>query len=456
MFSRLRSSRRLRWGVGVGAAVLLLIVAAVIFLLTREQGNVSNPRVPFQAAPAPPPPKPKRQTADFTWPFYGYDKARTHVFAVAPPFRPPFKVRWVLRGRQLIEFTPVLGGRSLFLLKNNAALYALSRRTGRVRWKRHLGNLAASSPAYAHGTLYVTTLQRAPGVNAGRIVAVSAKDGHTKWSMPLPSRSESSPLVDKGTVFFGSENGTVYALRARDGFVRWRYHAGGAVKAGLALDGHGRLFFGDYSGHVQAIRESNGSLIWRRGTSGGAFGFSSGNFYATPAVAYGRVYLGNTDGNVYSYATLDGALAWRTHTGNYVYSSAAVGQVGGTPPTVYVGSYDGTMYAIDARSGRIRWSRGVQGQISGGVQVLGDLVFYSTLNHYTGALGAGTGKTIWTVHKGAFNPVVTDGRFIFLNGYTNLYAFSTGRSEKAAKSSVRRGHRRAARRKHAHHRRRHR
>jgi outer membrane protein assembly factor BamB len=243
-------------------------------------------------------------------------------------------------------------------------------------------------------------------------------------------------------VFFGTENGTVFALRARDGFVRWRYRAGGAVKAGLALDGHGRLFFGDYGGHVQAIRESNGSLIWRRGTSGAAFGFGSGNFYATPAVAYGRVYLGNTDGNVYSYATLDGSLAWRTHTNGYVYSSAAVGQVGGAPPTVYVGSYDGTMYAIDARSGRIRWSRGVQGQISGGVQVLGDLVFYSTLNHYTGALGASTGNPVWSVHRGAFNPVVRAGRFIYLNGYTNLYALSTGRTGKASGAVVRRGIRR--------------
>jgi outer membrane protein assembly factor BamB len=451
MFSRLRSSRRLRWAAGAGAVAIALIVAAIVILLTRNQGDVSNPRVPFQATTPSAPPKPR--TADFTWPLYGYDKARTRFFPMVPPFRPPFKVRWVLRGKELIEFTPVLGGRSVFLLKNNGALYALSRKTGQVRWKRHLGYLAASSPAYAYGTLYCTLLLRSKGAGGGRVVAVSAKDGHTKWSMPLPSRSESSPLVDHGTVFFGSENGTVYALRARDGFIRWRFHAGGAVKGGPALDGHGRLFFGDYSGHVQAIRESNGTLIWRRGTSGGLFGFGSGNFYATPSVAYGRVYLGNTDGNVYSYATLDGALAWRTHTGNYVYSSAAVGQVDGIAPTVYVGSYDGTMYAIDARSGHIRWTRRVQGQISGGVQVLGDLVFYSTLNHFTGALGARTGATVWSAHKGAFNPVVTDGRFIFLNGYTNLYAFSTGRSPKAAAASVRRGRQHAASRQHGRHRR---
>src|SRR3712207_8730693 len=41
---------------------------------------------------------------------------------------------------------------SLYLLKNNGALYAVHRKTGRVQWKRKLGSLAAASPAYAHNT----------------------------------------------------------------------------------------------------------------------------------------------------------------------------------------------------------------------------------------------------------------------------------------------------------------
>jgi hypothetical protein len=151
MFSRLRSSRRLRWAAGAGAALVILVIAAIVFLLTRQQGNVSNPHVPFQASQPPPPPK--IHTADFTWPFYGYDEARTHVFPMNVSFRPPFKVRWVLRGSQLIEFTPVMGGRSLYLLKNNGALYAIARKTGKVRWKRLVGTLAAASPAYAGGVI---------------------------------------------------------------------------------------------------------------------------------------------------------------------------------------------------------------------------------------------------------------------------------------------------------------
>ena len=55
--------------------------------------------------------------------------------------------------------------------------------------------------------------------------------------------------------------------------------------------------------------------------------------------------------------------------------------------------------------------------------MVGDLVFYSTLNRHTTAVGAATGRAVWTVHKGKFNPVITDGRYIFLNGQTSLFAY---------------------------------
>jgi outer membrane protein assembly factor BamB len=255
-----------------------------------------------------------------------------------------------------------------------------------------------------------------------------------RWSRKLPSRAESSPLVASGRVYFGTEDGTVYALRARDGAVRWRYKASGAVKGGLALD-QGRLFFGDYGGHVQAIRQRDGSLIWKTSSAGTAFGLKAGNFYSTPAVAYGRVYIGSLDGFVYSFAASSGKLAWRHKTGGYVYSSPAVASVPGVGPTVYIGSYDGRLYAFDARSGSVRWAHNAGGKISGGPVVVGDLVFYSNLSRRsTAALGAATGKMVWSTGRGAFNPVISDGRRLYFLGYSSLFMLA---SPKQAKSDER-------------------
>ncbi|HYF24334.1 MAG TPA: PQQ-binding-like beta-propeller repeat protein [Baekduia sp.] len=441
--------RRLAW---VAVLVLGIALGAGGAVLLRGEGNVSNPDVEFEAEPpsTQPPPTRKPPARDpfadgFEWPVYGYDKARTRYLPVREALRPPFVETWKVTGRILLEFPPVLCGRQLFLLKNNGALYAISRRTGKVRWKRKLGYLAAASPACSHGRVYVTLLKRSENVEAGRVVAVKAHDGKTRWSRKLPSRSESSPLLDRGRLYFGSEDGTIYALRARDGAVRWRAKAGGAVKGALALS-EGKLFFGDYNGQVTALRRADGRRVWRVGTGGGGLR-GSGNFYATPAVAYGRVYLGNTDGFVYSFSARNGRLAWRHKTGGYVYSSPAVAPVRGG--TVYAGSYDGKLYAFNARSGAVRWTRNVGGRISGGPQVVGDLVFYSNLGRKsTGAVGASSGKLVWSTGRGAFNPLISDGRRIYLVGYSSLFALTdraqARRDRRAAGVPVRPRRRKAA------------
>jgi outer membrane protein assembly factor BamB len=427
MFRRLRG--RWRWLVLGGVCCVVAAGAAVAILLTSQPGDVSHPDVEFtdtQAANTTSTehkPKATDHPMDdgFAWPDYGYTKARTGYLPLTTPLRPPFVKEWQVSGSQLIEFPPVLCKRSLYLEKNNGALYKISRLTGKVRWKAKLGYLAASSPACAGASVYAVVLERGKGIKAGRVMALDAKNGRVRWSRKLPSRAESSPLVASGRLYFGTEDGTVYALRARDGALRWRYKAAGAVKGGLALD-QGRLFFGDYGGRVHAIRQRDGSPIWQTSSAGTAFGLKAGSFYSTPAAAYGRIYIGSLDGFVYSFAAANGKLAWRHRTGSYVYSSPAVASVPGAGPTVYIGSYDGRLYAFDARSGQVRWAHNAGGKISGGPVVVGDLVFYSNLaRRSSAALGAVTGKLVWATGRGAFNPVISDGRRLYFLGYSSLF-----------------------------------
>jgi outer membrane protein assembly factor BamB len=172
---------------------------------------------------------------------------------------------------------------------------------------------------------------------------------------------------------------------------------------------------------MYAIRQSDGKQVWSRATRGAHFGTSAGQFYASPAVAYGRVYIGNTDSNVYSFSAATGKLAWRTGTGGYVYASAAVAQVPGGKPTVYVGSYDSRFYALDARTGKVRWKHKAPGRISGAATVVGDIVYFGELKSRTTiGLGARTGRPVFRFKRGGFNPVVSDGRNLYLVGYSSL------------------------------------
>ena len=56
---------------------------------------------------------------------------------------------------------------------------------------------------------------------------VEARDekGAMKWAFTAGGRVSGEPLVHDGSVYFGSHDGWVYALKASDGSLRWRYLA---------------------------------------------------------------------------------------------------------------------------------------------------------------------------------------------------------------------------------------
>ena len=405
-----------------GLVVLIAALAVAGYLYERHRtGNIYHPHARF--VPEPTPKLPAREVDDFSWPFYGYTKNHTRFFPAPASLHPPFKRLWVNNAHTLLEFPPVIGGDHIFQLGDNGVLRATNKKTGHTFWRRSLGRLSASSPAVIGETVFAGVLsRRGGGGEGGRVYALNYANGSTRWSRNLPSASESSPLVDHGKVFFGSQNGTVYALNASNGSVVWTYHAGGAVKASPTLSG-GVLYFGDYSGHVQAVSERTGRRIWVSGSEGALLG--SGTFYSTAAVVYGRVFLGNTDGRVYAYDASTGRLDWAVQTGAYVYASPAVTNAPGLGPTIYLGSYDGTFYALDARSGHIDWKFDAHGKISGSATIVGRTVYFADLGtHRTYGLGISTGRPTFSLDTGSFDPVISDGKNIYLTGLTGLYAFA--------------------------------
>ncbi len=403
----------------VAAIMLASVAAGGLHYYHQRTGNVYHPNAPF--IPEAPPQLPVRRIARTAWPMYGFTENHTRVFPAAASLRPPFRIVWVRGGgHALLEFPPVLYGNSLFQLGDNATLTSVDKQTGRQLWSRHLGALSASSPAVANGAVFVTIMQREPGLNAGRVVALNATTGAIRWSRDLPSPSESSPLIDGHRLYLGSTDGTVYALSTDNGSTQWIYRAAGAVKASPTL-AYGNLYFGDYSGHVQSVRASSGARLWVAGSGGKLFG--NGQFYSTAAVIDGRVFLGNTDGRIYAYDAGTGSLDWAVQTGAYVYSSPAVATAPGLGPTVYSGSYDGNFYAIDARTGHVQWTYHAGGRISGSATVIGRIVYFADLGaRETIGLGISTGRRVFGGYPGSFDPVVTDGTRVYLTGYTGLIA----------------------------------
>ncbi len=429
-----KEHRRLALALIAGA----IACAAGIFVayeLLKRPPDVHNPRAHFKPQP---PPKPVAKTVN--WPFFGLNPARTR-YLPARGIKPPFRKLWRYTEHPLLEFPPIYVGGKLYAVNNSGYAFALDADTGKVLWERRIGRLNASSPAYYRHRLYIVNLV------PGHIVKLDAKTGKIIWKKSLPGRAESSPVVIDRTVYFGCENGDLYALSTISGNVRWATALGGPVKSAPAYYG-GTLYVGDYGGDMNAVDASTGRLKWQSGSLGQGFG-TSGEFYSTPAVAFGRVYAGNNDDRVYSFDIRDGTLAWTYSTGGYAYSGPTVANTRHSPPTVYIGSFDGKVYALDARDGSVRWSRFTGGQVVGSLSAIGNIVYVAEFsNKTTTGFMMRSGRRVFHYPKGTYTPVISDGRRIYLTGYSSITALEPFKPKPKGRGAKGRGQKRAKARAH--------
>jgi outer membrane protein assembly factor BamB len=86
---------------------------------------------------------------------------------------------WKRKAPALLEFPPVMAKGAIFQLADNGQLASLRKTTGKVRWKRKLGRLAASAPAVGEGRVYVTLLDGGRA-GRGRIVALRQRNGRRR------------------------------------------------------------------------------------------------------------------------------------------------------------------------------------------------------------------------------------------------------------------------------------
>jgi outer membrane protein assembly factor BamB len=400
-----------RLAVGLIAVVVIAVFGAGVlaYELLKRPADVHNESATFVPQK---PPKPEAKTVN--WPMYGLNPARTR-YLPATGIKPPFRKLWRFTERPLLEFPPIYVGGKLYFVNNNGTAYALDADSGKVLWERSIGRLNASSPTYSRHRLYIVNLV------PGHIVKLDAKTGKIIWKHSLPGRAESSPVVIGRTVYFGCEDGNLYALSTISGNVRWSTPLGGPVKSAPAYYG-GTLYVGDYGGYMNAVDAKTGRLKWQSGSLGQGFG-TSGQFYSTPAVAFGRVYAGNNDDRVYSFDIKDGTLAWSYSTGGYAYSGPTVSTTRHSPPTVYIGSFDGNVYALDAKDGSLRWSRSAGGQVVGSLSAIGDIVYVAEFtNNTTSGFMMKSGRKVFSYPRGTYSPVISDGRRIYLTGYSSITA----------------------------------
>lgn len=227
----------------------------------------------------------------------------------------------------------------------------------------------------------------------------TAAPGDKLWDFQTEGQIWSPPTHDRGLLFFGSDDGHLYALDTRRRALQWKFATGGKLRSKPAVDGDlvvaasddgylygidratgaqrwrfslesqdlqrrlpaitnpyydflqsspiihkGQIFVGSLSGTLFVVDAQSGKLAWRYGTGDA--------IRATPVIADGTLYFGSWDDHVYAIDLASQRLLWRADSGGIVQSTPAVGQ-----GKVIVGSRSAKLIALDARTGAESWHR---------------------------------------------------------------------------------------------------
>jgi streptogramin lyase/cytochrome c5 len=154
-----------------------------------------------------------------------------------------------------------------------------------------------------------------------------------KWSLAIPGATEmrSQPVAADGVLFLGTANGDVLAIDQGSGCIHWRFKADSTIRSSLNLDttsdGVPTLFFADDLGTVYAITADDGRLRWQKSLRwfpvtviSGSLAFHDDRLYVPistfeTAVAAADAYpCCRSHGGVVAIDTNDGSVIWEYHT----------------------------------------------------------------------------------------------------------------------------------------------
>jgi outer membrane protein assembly factor BamB len=177
-------------------------VSATLLTLAACSSGGSSPS-PDETTPSTPPassvkPPSSGSTPHATWPTYHGDNQRTGVSAAAA-LRSPLRKAWSADLDGAVYAQPLVVGDSLVVATENNSVYALDARTGKERWRRHLGTPVplddlpcgnidplgiTGTPAYDEDTGAVFLVTETTGAEH-TLWALDARTGKPRWNRSL-------------------------------------------------------------------------------------------------------------------------------------------------------------------------------------------------------------------------------------------------------------------------------
>jgi outer membrane protein assembly factor BamB len=180
--------------------------------------------------------------------------------------------------------------------------------------------------------------------------------GSLRWRFQTEGAVRSSPVLAGGLVYFGSNDGRLYAIDAATGEPRWSHTTGGAVRTSPAV-ADGLVVFGSDDGYVYCLAADTGELRWRfliglvelTAATTRPEDLPRRTVTSSPLIIGGVAFIGSNDFTLHAIDLATGIERW-----NAVLSFATISAPSYRDGTLFVGT-EGGVYAIDATTGHKVW-----------------------------------------------------------------------------------------------------
>lgn len=121
---------------------------------------------------------------------------------------------------------PVLGEEYVFVGASTGSLHGVDRSTSEVRFTLETAVDDTSIPVFDDGVVYIGTESVDGDTTTGHLYAADVAEQRWLWHVETGPHRVMSPVVHDDTVFVTDYAGTLYAIGATDGTIRWTFETG--------------------------------------------------------------------------------------------------------------------------------------------------------------------------------------------------------------------------------------
>lgn len=267
--------------------------------------------------------------------------------------------------------------------------------------------------------------------------SIDAQKSFVRSMLFMKSRGASAKISGGLTaayesLYFGTENGEVFALDANTGDVKWQSSIAGEILAPPAVDS-GIVVVNTSSGKLIGLDSDDGKEVWVSQSDVPPLSLRG---VSAPNATNGGALVGTPSGKLQVNVIETGLVAWEAPIASPTGATELerIVDVDSHPLVyggiVYVVSYNGTLAAVELRSGRVIWTR-EYGSFRN-VNVVGNALFIVDTNSNVYAVDRRNGVELWsnTVLRGrGLTSATPSGDYVVMGdkyGFVHWFTQSEG------------------------------